>query len=197
MPGADRKKLPHDRIHRTGVGLLAAPACDSLAIVDQTLTVEEVSVEGRAIRVNRSVQRLSTGAEQGRKSELRATETKTDGSRRTIALPDSVVRALRMHRARQAQARLAAGTSWRDQDLVFANKSGQPIEPIMLHRDYKALLKKSRAAADLKVSRPPTQRCIAAPSTGRSSAGDYGIARALINHGHYERLRPRDAGDDA
>ena len=97
------------------------------------------------------MQRISTGSQKkGQKSELRLTETKTDGSRRTIALPDSVVRVLRVHRARQAQDRLATGAHWQDRDLVFANRVGAPIEPIILHRDYKALLKK----ADL----PPTLR---------------------------------------
>jgi integrase len=110
----------------------------------------DIDFDGRAIRVNQSVQRLSTGSDEGKKSELRATETKTDGSRRTIALPDSVVRSLRAHRARQAQDRLAAGMSWKDQDLVFTNRSGRPIEPILLHRDYKALLKNAGLPATLR-----------------------------------------------
>jgi integrase len=111
----------------------------------------DIDFDGRAIRVNQSVQRLSTGSsDKGQKSELQATETKTDGSRRTIALPDSVVRALRAHRARQAQDRLVAGISWRDQDLVFTNRSGRPIEPILLHRDYKALLKKAGLPTTLR-----------------------------------------------
>jgi integrase len=110
----------------------------------------DVDLDGRALRVSQSVQRLSTGAKEGRKSELRATDTKTDGSRRTIALPDSVVRALRTHRARQAQDRLAAGLSWMDQDLVFTNRTGRPVEPILLHRDYKALLKKASLPTTLR-----------------------------------------------
>jgi len=110
----------------------------------------DVDFEGRAIRVNQSVQRLRTSPGDTKKSELRATETKTDGSRRTIALPDSVVRALRAHRARQAQDRLAAGLSWKDQDLVFTNRTGRPIEPILLHRDYKALLKMAELPTTLR-----------------------------------------------
>jgi integrase len=110
----------------------------------------DIDFDGRAIRVNQSVQRLSTGSDKGKKSELRATETKTDGSRRTIALPDSVVRALRMHRARRAQDRLSAGMSWKDQNLVFTNRSGRPIEPILLHRDYKALLRKAELPSTLR-----------------------------------------------
>jgi integrase len=111
----------------------------------------DVDFDGRAIRVNQSMQRLSTGSsDKGKRSELQATETKTDGSRRTIALPDSVVRALRAHRARQAQDRLVAGMSWTDQELVFTNRSGRPIEPILLHRDYKALLKKAGLPTTLR-----------------------------------------------
>ena len=111
----------------------------------------DIDFDGRAIRVNRSMQRLSTGSsDKGKRSELQATETKTDGSRRTIALPDSVVRALRWHRARQAQDRLAAGMSWKDQDLVFTNRIGRPIEPMLLHRDYKALLKRAGLPESLR-----------------------------------------------
>jgi integrase len=111
----------------------------------------DIDFDGRAIRVNQSVQRIKTGSsDKGKRSELRATETKTDGSRRTLALPDSVVRALRAHRARQSQDRLAASKSWTDQDLVFTNRTGRPIEPILLHRDYKALLKKAELSITLR-----------------------------------------------
>jgi integrase len=68
----------------------------------------DVDFDGRALHVNQSVQRIATGAAAGKKSELRATETKTDGSRRTIALPNSVVQTLKAHHVRQLQDRLAA-----------------------------------------------------------------------------------------
>jgi integrase len=106
----------------------------------------DISLESRTLRINQSLQRLSTGSvEKGKKSELRATETKTDGSRRTIALPDSVVKVLKSHRARQAEERLAAGAEWQDlTGLVFTNGLGRPIEPITLHRDYKTLLESAK-----------------------------------------------------
>jgi integrase len=110
----------------------------------------DVDLDARSLRVNQSVQRLARNADSGTKSELRATETKTDGSRRTIALPDSVVKAFRAQRARQAQDRLAAGISWQDNDLVFTNRNGRPIEPIVLHRDYKALLTKAELPLTLR-----------------------------------------------
>jgi integrase len=110
----------------------------------------DIDFEGRALRINQSIQRLNTDSVAGRNSELRATETKTDGSRRTLALPDSVVRVLRAHRAHQAEGRLAAGSLWEDHGLAFTNRMGRPIEPILIHREYKALLKKAGLPTSLR-----------------------------------------------
>jgi integrase len=105
----------------------------------------DVDLDGRTLRVSQSMQRVATGSEaKGKKTALVTGDVKTDGSRRTIALPDSVVKALRAHKARQAQERLTAGPSWRDGGLVFTNRTGQPTEPIVLHRDYKAILEKAK-----------------------------------------------------
>jgi integrase len=162
----------------------------------------DIDFDGRALRVNQSVQRLSTGsAEKGKKSELRATETKTDGSRRTIALPDSVVRGLKAHRARQAEARLAAGASSQDGDLVFTNATGRPIEPVVLNRDYKSLLKKlelpttlrfhdlRHSAASLLLSQGVHPRAI------MELLGHSSIAVTMNVYGHVMPAMMRDAAD--
>ncbi len=116
----------------------------------------DVDLDGRTLRVSQSMQRVATGSDAiGKKTALVTGDVKTDGSRRTIALPDSIVKALRAHRARQAQERLTAGPSWQDRGLVFTNRVGQATEPIVLHRDYKALLEKAELPTDDAVSRPP------------------------------------------
>jgi integrase len=51
-------------------------------------------------------------------------DTKTPESRRTLALPRKCVEALREHRVRQAEDRLAAGPLWQDHGLVFASAVG-------------------------------------------------------------------------
>ncbi len=61
---------------------------------------------------------------------------KTKSSRRTIAVPLPVIVALREHRARQNERRLALGVEWNDHDLVFAASNGNPINPNNLTRDY-------------------------------------------------------------
>lgn len=97
------------------------------------LSWANIDLDTRVLRVNQAVQRLKDG--------LRITEVKTERSRRAIALPDSVVRALKTRRAHQLEERLKAGLRWQDTGLVFTNPNGGPLEPITLHRDYKRILK--------------------------------------------------------
>lgn len=54
---------------------------------------------------------------------------KTERSRRTISLPQITVEALRRHRVKQAEERLAAGKAYVAQDLVCCNALGQPLDP--------------------------------------------------------------------
>jgi integrase len=56
-------------------------------------------------------------------------ETKTERSKRTLALPEFVADALREHRARQAAERLRAGPRWKEHDLVFASTVALPAAP--------------------------------------------------------------------
>jgi integrase len=65
---------------------------------------------------------------------------KSAAGRRTIALPAPLARALREHRTTQSAERAAAGSEWRDLNLVFAQPSGSPIDPSADHRAWKSLL---------------------------------------------------------
>jgi len=58
-------------------------------------------------------------------------------------LPDRVFRALKAHRVRQLQERLAAGSRWQDSGLVFASSIGTSLEPRNLFPAFKALLRKA------------------------------------------------------
>ena len=51
-------------------------------------------------------------------------------------MPDPVLSALKAQRARQAKDRLAAGSSWADNDLVFTTSLGTPIEPTNVTRHF-------------------------------------------------------------
>jgi len=64
-------------------------------------------------------------------------DTKTAKSRRTLALPQTAIQALKEHRKRQAQDRLAAGALWQDHDLVFASAIGTPLDAANVRREFR------------------------------------------------------------
>ncbi len=55
-------------------------------------------------------------------------------------MPGVVVTALRAHRTRQLEERLAAGGAWEDSGLVFTTPLGTAMDPRAATRDYQALL---------------------------------------------------------
>ncbi len=64
-------------------------------------------------------------------------DTKTAKSRRTLALPELAVDALREHRKRQAERRLLAGAVWQDHGLVFCTAAGTPLAAGNVRRAFK------------------------------------------------------------
>ena len=57
-------------------------------------------------------------------------EPKTPRSRRNIALPETVLEALRGHRERQTEERQQLGEAWENAlNLVFPNSIGKPMKP--------------------------------------------------------------------
>ncbi len=66
-------------------------------------------------------------------------DTKTAKSRRTLALPQTAIQALKEHRKRQAEDRLAAGPLWQDHDLVFASAIGTPLDAANVRREFRKI----------------------------------------------------------
>ena len=73
------------------------------------------------------------------RAERAGGDTKTPESRRTLALPRKCVEALREHRVRQAEDRLAAGPLWQDRGLVFASAVGTPMDDHNVRRMFRAI----------------------------------------------------------
>jgi len=55
-------------------------------------------------------------------------------------LPTVAVSALRGHRVRQLEMRLAAGSRWRENRFIFASSIGSPLDPRNVTRQFKMLL---------------------------------------------------------
>jgi integrase len=73
------------------------------------------------------------------RAERAGGDTKTPKSRRTLALPRKCVEALREHRVRQAEDRLAAGPLWQDHGLVFASAVGTPMDDHNVRRMFRVI----------------------------------------------------------
>jgi integrase len=67
-------------------------------------------------------------------------EPKTERSRRTLRLGQGVAGALRAHRTRQLEERLAAGNRWRDAGYVFASARGTPLDGVNVTHRFQAAL---------------------------------------------------------
>ena len=99
----------------------------------------DIDLDRRILTVNRILERIGRGT----RSTLQFVEPKTSRSRRTVNLPDAAVTSLRAHRRRQLEERLAAGSHWREQGLVFPSTVGTPLEPHSLHEDFKRMLSRA------------------------------------------------------
>jgi integrase-like protein len=66
--------------------------------------------------------------------------TKSRAGRRTIGLPDPLIRLLRTHREHQEAECIAARQLWHDEGWVFAKSDGRPLNPNTDYHEWKALL---------------------------------------------------------
>lgn len=90
---------------------------------------QDLDLEGGTAYIRQSLQWLS-------REGFSFRQPKTSGSRRSVALAPSSIRVLKEHRARQLEERLLLGSAYKDNDLVFCNVVGTPINPGNLRRDW-------------------------------------------------------------
>lgn len=107
------------------------------------LTWRYVHLDTAKLQVVASLQRVSRNGDVG--NSWRVGEPKTSRSRRQITLSQTAVDALRAHRLRQLNERLAAGPVWQEQDLVFCNEIGLHLSGMSVTRyQYRRLLERAR-----------------------------------------------------
>lgn len=74
-------------------------------------------------------------------SKLSFSTPKTAKSRRSVTLDPATVAALRAHRKRQFEQRMAWGGGYHELDLVFCREDGSPLRPDSITRRFGALSK--------------------------------------------------------
>src|SRR5215208_393149 len=102
---------------------------------------QDINLDGGTLRVSRQLQRMRRD---GKKSGRLVFSEPKNASRRTVGLPQRAVSALKTHRRRQLEEKLAAGSLYRDEGLLFASRHGTPIDAQnVVNRYYKPLLKRA------------------------------------------------------
>ena len=75
-------------------------------------------------------------------------DVKTRTSRRTLALPEMAIQALRKHQELQRQERLNAGPLWQEHGLVFASTLGTPLDRSHVRRSLRLISRNAGIGED-------------------------------------------------
>src|SRR3954453_5022141 len=97
---------------------------------------KDIDLLANTVTVRRSIHRVRGGG-------LIYEEPKTRRSQRTLALPMPLVAALHQHKTVQLGERMLAGSEWHDEDLVFAQANGRPIDKKTDYDDWTRLLQQA------------------------------------------------------
>jgi integrase len=98
----------------------------------------DIDMAKGVLRVRNQLQRIN--------GRLTLVEPKTERSRRALVIPPTILGNLLDHQRRQASERLWAGSKWTENDMVFANRTGGPLQARNVIREFHKALK----TADLK-----------------------------------------------
>jgi integrase len=164
--------MQRQRIHRN-VATLVDPPAQRMSEVATALTLDEATAVLQTAKDQRNAARWTVAVALGlRQSEALALQwkdidllngtltvrrtlhrvkgkglvyepPKTKRSMRTLALPVPLIRALHEHKAQQLGERMLAGSEWQDDDLVFAQPNGRPIDKKADYKNWSDLLKRA------------------------------------------------------
>jgi integrase len=137
-PDEVTKLLDAAGTHRLGAFYVTAMAVGLRPSEALGLRWGDVDLTEGIVHVRRALER--------RDGEFVFKETKSRNSRRSIPLPGVCADALRSHRRRQLEERLAAGAEWQDGDLVFATPTGEPLDRSEVSRQFGLLQEQAGVA---------------------------------------------------
>jgi integrase len=108
---------------------------------------EDVDLEAGTLQVRRTLSEARSG---------RIFEAPESGRSRQIRLTTKATEALKKHRKRQLEERIARAGLWQEQGLVFPSSVGTPLGARNLQRHFKALLKRAELPQSFRFHTPIT-----------------------------------------
>jgi integrase len=103
----------------------------------------DIDLEASRLRVTRALQWIR--ATRGQAADATLVEPKSQSSRRTLPLPPAATAALRAHRVRWANEKLALGERYLNEwDLAFTGLLGEPLNPRTISDELDRILRDAR-----------------------------------------------------
>lgn len=103
---------------------------------------ELLALRWRDIDLNEGAVKICQGLVRT-KGGLKFHEPKTRFSKRTIGIGPAVIQVLKTHKKQQSEHRLSVGHAYQDNDLVFCNELGSPLDPRAITRHFERLLERA------------------------------------------------------
>lgn len=104
---------------------------------------EILGLRWRDLDLDQGMLSVARTLEETREEGLTFKEPKTGRSRRRIPLVPFTIELLRLHRVRQGEERLRAGSMWLDADLVCCEADGSPLSPRRVTKTFTALARRA------------------------------------------------------
>jgi integrase len=110
------------------------------------LRLTDLDFDAMTITIDGSLQRINgTSSVPGK---LERSDTKTEGSRRVLPMPEPVAKVLKEHLQRLEKERASA--DWQEQGLLFPTTVGTPMDPRNLLRHLKSVLEEAGLPANTR-----------------------------------------------
>jgi len=103
----------------------------------------DIDLDKRLVYVKRTVNRVKNYDNEGNKTKLIISDTKTPKSRRVIPIINYLYEVLKEHKAVQDEEKALAGEIYEDNDLVFATETGRLIDPGNFNRTFSRMTKRA------------------------------------------------------
>lgn len=155
---------------------------------------EDIHIEARELHVRHTVDYIKGCG-------WVESEPKTENSKRRLQLPQITLDSLKQHRTSQREAKLKAGSKWKEQGLVFPNSYGGYFRRMRLYAIFKKLLQEAalpdmhfhdlrHSAATILLSMGVQAKVV------QEILGHGNISTTLNIYGHVFPSTHRDAMDD-